>query len=120
MGSNSNFENYQKGPLGAEAFGRSSRVVTKTSVALSFQDQARFLVKDYLEPILNKSNESVMLEDDQVYVVWFSKTLENWKALVSTTLPDGKYYEVTHNGAKNETYVDVYVKIDNFCVPDEA
>lgn len=28
------------------------------------------------------------------------------------------YYEVTHNGDKNETYVDVYKKWENYCVKD--
>ena len=51
-----------------------------------------------------------------VYVVmmtnleWFCKTLRNWKAFVSTDLRDGRMYEVTYNGEKNETYVDVYLK----------
>ena len=45
-----------------------------------------------------------------VYVVWFCKTLRNWKAFVSTDLRDGRMYEVTHNNEKNETYVDVYLK----------
>ena len=52
---------------------------------------------------------------DDVFVVWMCKTLQNNKALVSTTVPDGMYYEVTHNGDKNETYLDVYKKWDNIC-----
>lgn len=56
-------------------------------------------------------------EDDfdtaEVKLVWFSKTLGNWKGLATTSLPDGKYYEVTHNQEKNETYVDVYLKINH-------
>lgn len=55
---------------------------------------------------------------EDVFIVWFSKTLQNWKALVSTTVSDGMYYEITHNGDKGETYVDVYKKWDNKCVPD--
>ena len=51
--------------------------------------------------------------ENEVYVVWFAKTLQNWKALASTTLPDGMYYEVTHNGDKGETYLDAYKKFDN-------
>lgn len=47
---------------------------------------------------------------DNVYVVWYSKTLKNHKALVSTSIPDGMYYEVTYNGERNETYFDVYKK----------
>ena len=60
------------------------------------------------------------ISENQVYIVWFSKTLQNWKALVSTTVPDGQYYEVTYNGDKKETYVDVYKKWDNVRVPDEV
>lgn len=44
--------------------------------------------------------------------------LQNWKALVSTTVSDGMYYELTHNGDKGETYVDVYKKWDSKCIPD--
>lgn len=55
---------------------------------------------------------------DDIYVVWFSKALQNWKAMISTDLLKGSYYEVTHNGNKNETYVDVYLKVGNTCIPD--
>ena len=55
---------------------------------------------------------------DDVFVVWWCKTLQNWKALVSTTVSDGMYYEVTHNGDKNETYVDVYKKWENYTVKE--
>lgn len=55
---------------------------------------------------------------DDFYVVWFSKTLGNWKALVSTDVVDGHYFEVTHNGAKNETYVDWYTKQSNAVVTE--
>lgn len=56
----------------------------------------------------------------QFYVVWFAKTLGNWKALVSTDLIAGQYWEITYNGAKKETYVDAYVKFSNRAVPDGA
>ena len=39
--------------------------------------------------------------------------MQNWKALVSTTLPDGMYYEVTYNGDKKEVYLDAYKKFEN-------
>jgi hypothetical protein len=52
------------------------------------------------------------------YVVWFSKVLGNWKALVSTDLISGHYWEVTYNGVKQETYVDTYVKSNNVAIPD--
>lgn len=51
---------------------------------------------------------------EELYVVWSSKTLANWKALVATTRPnDGMYFEVTRNGAYSEIYIDTYIKIKN-------
>lgn len=31
---------------------------------------------------------------------------------------DGMYYEITHNGDKKETYLDVYKKWENQCIAD--
>lgn len=53
-----------------------------------------------------------------MYVRCRSKTLQNWKALVSTTVSDGMYYEITHDGDKGETYLDAYKKWDNQCIVD--
>lgn len=50
---------------------------------------------------------------EDLYVVWFSKTLRNWKALVSTDKANGLYWEVTHDGSRDATYVDMYLKISN-------
>lgn len=52
---------------------------------------------------------------DNVYMVWSCKTLQNWKALLSTTVPDGMYYEVTFNGDRDEVYLDAYKKFENKC-----
>lgn len=53
----------------------------------------------------------------KMYVVWFCKTLQNWKALVSGVYIK-KYVEVTYNGDRKETYVDVYQKACNQCLKD--
>lgn len=54
------------------------------------------------------------LEENELYVVWLTKVLQNNKALLSTTRSgDGLYFEVTHNGDKNEFYLDVYKKQEN-------
>lgn len=84
----------------------------------AFGDTARQLVFDYVKPKLEKTDAHVTFGVDEVYVVWSTFVLGNWKALVSTTLPDGMYYEVTHNHFKNETYLDAYKKFDNVVVPD--
>lgn len=58
--------------------------------------------------------EEYELTVEDLYIVWFAKTLGNWKALISTSIPgDGLYFEVTHNGEKEETYVDIYKKVNN-------
>lgn len=62
--------------------------------------------------------EAFELRDDEVYVVWFVKVLQNWKALVATARPDGMYYELTYNGDREETYVDAYSKVSNTAVPN--
>lgn len=50
---------------------------------------------------------------DEVYVVWFAYTLGNWKALCSTSLPDGRYYEVTYGKERNVGFIDTYRKTHN-------
>lgn len=81
-------------------------------------EAARELVFDYVRARLEKTDTHITFELRHVYVVWFAYTLGSWKALLSTTLPDGMYYEVTHNAAKRETYLDAYKKFDNVCIPD--
>ena len=58
--------------------------------------------------------------DFEVYVVWYAKTLQNHKALLSTTLFDGMYYELTFNGDKQELYFDAYKKFENKCIKLEG
>lgn len=81
------------------------------------QEKARKIVMDYFNAHADKTDKKQITMDD-VFVVWFSKTLQNWKCLVSTTVSDGMYYEVTHNGDTGETYVDVYKKWENICIRD--
>lgn len=62
------------------------------------------------------TTDRVALKPEDVYVVWSCKTLGNNKALLSTTVPDGMYYEITYNGAKKEAYFDAYKKWENVCI----
>jgi len=77
------------------------------------QRTAKRIVFDYVKAILEKTDTHVTFSIDEVYVVWFAKTLQNWKALISTTLPDQMYYEVTYDGDKNRVYLDAYKKWEN-------
>ena len=72
------------------------------------------IVRDYAERHLDKSDVKPEFE---VYIVWKSKVLQNWKYLLSTTLSDGMYYELTFNGDKNEWYLDAYKKFENVVIP---
>lgn len=55
---------------------------------------------------------------DDVHIVWFCKTLKNWKALITFHMPKPPFVEVTYNGDDEETYIDVYKKIENVRIPD--
>lgn len=83
------------------------------------QEKAKRIVFDYVKANLDPTDTHVVLTPEDIYVVWFAKVLQNWKALISTTLPDGMYYEVTYNGDKYETYLDAYKKFQNVCIPDQ-
>lgn len=73
------------------------------------------LVSDYVLKHIDKTDKVPLFE---VYVVWQCKTLQNWKFLISTDIPDGMYYELTFNGDKNEWYLDAYKKFENRCIPN--
>ena len=73
------------------------------------------LVEEYVEEHLDKSDQVVEFE---VYIVWKCKALQNWKYMISTSLYDGMYYELTYNGDKKEWYLDAYKKFQNKVIPD--
>ena len=83
----------------------------------AMMDKAIRIVKDYYNSRVEKTDDFRITEED-VFIVWFCKTLQNWKALVSTTVSDGMYYEVTYNGDKRETYLDAYKKWENVRIAD--
>ena len=74
-------------------------------------------IVNYTNDHLDKTDNKVITEDD-VFVVWLCKTLQNNKALLSTTLFDGMYYEITYNGDKDEAYIDAYKKWENYKIED--
>nr|DAL84933.1 MAG TPA: hypothetical protein [Caudoviricetes sp.] len=85
---------------------------------MNYQEKAKQIVIDYYNEHV-EITDNKKLTESEVFIVWFSKTLQNWKALISTTISDGMYYEVTYNGDKKETYLDAYKKWENVCVKDE-
>ncbi len=79
-----------------------------------FMEICKEIVRDYANEHLDKT-DNVQITIDNVFVVWQCKTLQNNKALLSTTLYDGMYYELTYNGDKKELYLDAYKKFENKC-----
>lgn len=81
-----------------------------------YAELCKKLVADYTNEHTDKTDGKAITTDD-VYIVWYCKTLQNHKALLSTTLPDGMYYELTYNGDKDEIYLDAYKKFENRRIP---
>lgn len=67
---------------------------------------AKWVVLDHLNS--HRPAHIAPYDLDDVYIVWWCKTLQNWKTLLSTDVVEGVYYEVTYNGDTHETYLDVY------------
>lgn len=75
-----------------------------------FIAKAKKLVRDYAIEHLDKSDN---IPEFDVYVVWNAYVLGNIKAMLSTSLFDGMYYEVTYNKERVEMYFDAYKKFEN-------
>ena len=78
----------------------------------------RRFIFEYVKEKLEKTDTHVEFHEEDVYIVWFCYILGGWKALVSTLLPDGMYYEVTFDKNKNLVYLDAYKKWDNVAIPN--
>lgn len=87
--------------------------LTKYPSSDSIPEIARNHVYLHVKSRLEKTDTHVTFAKDEVYVVWFCFILGNYKALVSTSLPDGRYYEVTCSGDRKKVFIDTYVKVDN-------
>lgn len=81
-----------------------------------FVEKAKQAVVDYFNSQADSTDKNGRITADEVFVVWLVKALQNNKALLSTTVADGMYYEFTWNGDKNEGYLDAYKKWKNVLV----
>lgn len=77
---------------------------------MKMDNSALDIVINYINTHLDKSDD---ISEFGVYIVWKCKALQNWKYLISSSLPDGMYYELTYNGDKKEWYLDAYKKFEN-------
>ena len=74
--------------------------------------QACDIVRSFVDRTRNKGEYPDGL-DYKVYVVIATYVLGNEKYLISTDLPDGRYYEVTYDAKNDAFYLDCYVRIHN-------
>lgn len=82
---------------------------------IEWLEQGRQLVANHI----NKKAR-IPVKPKEVFVVWFSKTLQNKKALFG--YPKTKqYFELTANEEKGKQFLDVYCKDENieFDLEDE-
>lgn len=79
--------------------------------------RAHDIVLEYIQRHLDKSDDVPNIE---IYTVWKCKILQNWKFLISSSLLDGMYYELTFNGDKNEWYLDAYKKFENQVIREDT
>ena len=80
-----------------------------------FEQLCKVTIVDYFNSRVEITDEMKISEED-VFIVWSCKTLQNNKAMVSTKISDGMYYELTYNGDKKQLYLDAYKKWENKCI----
>ena len=78
-------------------------------------EKALSIVSKYTREHLDKTDKPI---EFSTFIVWKCKILQNWKFLISTSLHDGMYYEVTYNGDEKEWYLDAYKKFENRRITD--
>ena len=82
----------------------------------NFLDRCKTEVINYLNQKIVNDSSTLGISINDIYVVWYCKTLKNAKALLGTSLPDNLYFEITFNGDSDELYLDVYDKLENRCI----
>ncbi len=75
------------------------------------------IVNAYILKHLDATDPTVPFD---TFIVWKAKILQNWKYLISSTLHDGMYYELTFNGDKKEWYLDAYKKFENVVLNEDG
>ena len=74
-------------------------------------------LRDYIDHLIKEDREDkVAIPTYSIFITWKCKTLQNYKYLLCTDLPDNKYYELTYNGDKRELYIDEYDKVNNVAI----
>lgn len=78
---------------------------------MNTEDFLRYCKMKVYEYYTEKNIET--LQGFNIFQVWYSKTLQNHKCLISTNNNDHLYFEFTFNGDKKQLYMDIYDKLEN-------
>lgn len=82
--------------------------------SLTCEEQAMHIVYDFVRIHLDPSDSKYdSFGISEVYVVQFTYILGNWRAMVSTSLPDGMYYEVVYAKHRGTARLDAYKRSDH-------
>jgi hypothetical protein len=88
-----------------------ARRITSTK---EFEEISRKKIEEYYK------KEGIELDrDNDIFVVWLAKALDNTKGVFITNKMDKKLYEITYNGQKNEIYLDAYIKEQNILIKND-
>ncbi len=86
--------------------------IVNNSTRLSSEEFISFskrMIQRYYTELFGGSTVSF----DEIFLVWYCKTLQNYKALLGVTGQYGEYFEVTYDGDRNKVYLDIYKKDKN-------
>lgn len=85
---------------------------------MNITTEFEFRSECFMEIIAYYGYLGIAIDPEDIYVVWQVKALQNFKALLSTNIPDKRYFEITYNGDKGEIYFDAYKKEKNLCIKE--
>ena len=89
-------------------------------IPFSSDDEGVDFIAKAKDAVFRAANKEICpVGRDEIYVVWFAFVRGNWKALISTSIPDGRIYEVSYkrendgSDGPESLIVDSYIKTHN-------
>lgn len=76
--------------------------------------------KEFSEMCIKKVAQLLGYSEDELFIVWLCKILQNNKAVVSCIRPYPLYVECTYDGDTDELYINVYTKQLNTCIKEAS
>lgn len=80
-------------------------------------------IRGIVEEVYNREifdvDETPLLEQSQITILWVSKTGDDWTALTSTSRKDGTYFELVYDAGTRTTDVRTFTQVRSEIVADE-